>query len=59
MDGFQELFTAKKMNQVVLVILFSIYLIMGYKMPQSVANVIDTTYGKVAVILMALLLFVK
>ena len=59
MDSLKEVFTTKKMNQVVLVILFSIYLIMGYKMPESVASMIDTTYGKVAVILMALVLFVK
>ena len=57
MDGFSDLFKKENMGQVILCILFIIYLIMGYKMPDSIANVIDTNYGKVIVVVMALILF--
>ena len=45
------------MSQLVLVVLFIIYLLMGYKTPASVASMIDTTVGKIVVALIALLLF--
>ena len=57
MDSFSDLFKKENMGQVILCILFIIYLIMGYKMPDSIANVIDTNYGKVIVVVMALILF--
>jgi hypothetical protein len=57
MDNFQDLFKKKNMGELLLAILFIIYLIMGYKTPSVLANVIDTTYGKVVVVLVALLLF--
>jgi hypothetical protein len=41
----------------VLAILFIVYLISGYKTPDSVANVIDTIYGKIVVVVVALILF--
>ena len=58
-NNFQNLGSTIKTNQVILGILFSIYLIMGYRVPQNVASVIDTIYGKAVVILCALLLFSK
>jgi hypothetical protein len=57
MDNFQDISKPKNMKQVVLGIIFSIYLIMGYKMPPFIANIIDTLYGKVLVVLMAIILF--
>jgi hypothetical protein len=57
MDSFQDLFKKKNMGELLLGILFIVYLIMGYKTPTVLANVIDTTYGKVIVVLVALLLF--
>jgi len=57
MDSFQDLFKKKNMGELLLAILFIIYLIMGYKTPTVLANVVDTTYGKVIVVLVALLLF--
>ena len=44
-------------GEIVLTILFVIYLIMGYKMPDSVAGVFDTIYGKVIISVIALVLF--
>jgi hypothetical protein len=57
MDSFSELFKKENLGQVMLCILFIIYLIMGYKMPDSVAGVIDTIYGKIGVAVIALVLF--
>ena len=57
MDNFKDLFKKQHMGQVILLILFIIYLIMGYKTPDSLANLIDNVYGKVFVIVIALLLF--
>ena len=44
-------------GEIVLIILFVIYLIMGYNTPLPLANLIDTTYGKIVVVLVALVLF--
>jgi hypothetical protein len=57
MDSFSELFKKENLGQVILCILFIIYLIMGYKVPDSVAGVIDTIYGKIGVAVIALVLF--
>ena len=57
MDSFSDLFKKENMGQVILCILFIIYLIMGYRMPDSIATVIDTSFGKILVIIMALMLF--
>ena len=57
MDSFQDLFKKKNMGELLLGILFIVYLIMGYKPPAALANVIDSTYGKVIVVLVALILF--
>ena len=57
MEYFNELLEKRNMPQLVLVILFIIYLLMGYKTPSSVANIIDSNIGKIIVALFALLLF--
>jgi hypothetical protein len=57
MDSFQDLFKKKNMGELLLAILFIVYLIMGYPTPTILANVIGTSYGTVVVILIALLLF--
>ena len=57
MEYINNLLEKRNMPQLVLVILFIIYLIMGYKMPDGVANVIDSTMGKVVVAVVTLLLF--
>jgi hypothetical protein len=57
MDYFSTLFEKKNMPQLVLLVLFVIYLVMGYKMPEGVATIVDSTIGKIVVILVALMLF--
>jgi hypothetical protein len=57
MDNFKDLFSKKHIPQFILSILMIIYLIMGYKVPEPIANMIDTTYGKIIVVLCALVLF--
>jgi hypothetical protein len=53
MDYLSDLFKKDNMGQVILVILFLIYIIMGYKTPDSVASVVDTLLGKLIVVLVA------
>ena len=57
MEFLNELLEKRNMSQLVLVVLFIIYLLMGYKTPASVASMIDSTVGKIVVALIALLLF--
>ena len=57
MEILNELLEKRNMPQLVLVILFIIYLLMGFKTPDSIASMIDSTVGKIVVALFALLLF--
>lgn len=52
-----DYFDKKHMPESVLTVLFVLYLVMGYKLPETVAVMIDTTIGKIAVGLIALMLF--
>jgi len=57
MEYLNELLEKKNMPQLLLVILFIIYLVVGFQTPESVATMIDSTVGKIIVSLVALLLF--
>jgi len=57
MDYFRDLFTKKHMPELVLAALLSLYLVMGYQVPEGVATMIDTTFGKIVVVVIALMLF--
>ena len=57
MDYFSALFDKKNLPQLVLSVLFIIYLVMGYQMPHNVANAVDSTIGKVIIVVIALMLF--
>jgi hypothetical protein len=59
MNSFSSLFQRENLGQLILSVLFIIYLILGSKVPTSVAGLIDTVYGKVVVIVIALILFVN
>jgi hypothetical protein len=59
MNNLTGLFKTQNIGQLMLTILFVIYLIMGYKTPEPLANLIDTLPGKVIVIILALSLFVN
>ena len=49
MSSFSSLFQKEHMGELLLAILFIIYLIMGYKTPSAVANIVDTIVGKIIV----------
>jgi len=57
MEYLKELLDKRHVPQLVLSILFVVYLLVGYKMPEGVAQIIDTTIGKVVVALVSLMLF--
>ena len=58
MDHFSNLFKKEKMGELVLIIIFIIYLIMGYKTPEPVANAVDTLVGKIVILLIVISLFI-
>jgi hypothetical protein len=57
MDYFRDLFTKKHMPELVLSALLALYLVMGYQLPEGVATMIDSTVGKIVVVVVALMLF--
>ena len=57
MGYFDELLTKKHMPEFVLALLFALYLVMGYQMPEGVATLIDSSIGKIVIALVALMLF--
>lgn len=57
MEYLKQLLEKKNMPQLVLVVLFIIYLLMGFKTPDSLATMIDSMVGKIVVALFALMLF--
>jgi len=57
MESFSSLFNKEHRGELVLVILFMIYLILGLKTPEPIANLIDTLVGKIVIILIVIYLF--
>lgn len=57
MDYFSTLFDKKNMPQLTLSVLFVLYLVMGYQIPEGAATAIDSTIGKIIVVVIALMLF--
>ena len=57
MNSFSDLLKKENMGQLVLLILFILYLIMGYKTPQPVANLVYTLIGKLVILFMVIYLF--
>jgi len=58
MEYLKSLMEKRNMPQLLLTIMFILYLTMGYNMPVSLASLIDTNVGKLLVVLGALSLFV-
>lgn len=52
-----NMFRKDKMGEVLLCILFIIYLIMGYQTPEPIANVVDTIVGKIVIFAVVVGLF--
>lgn len=46
-------------DEIVLIVLFMIYLIMGYDTPESVANMVDSVPGKISVFLVVIYMFLN
>jgi hypothetical protein len=57
MDSFSKLFKKEHMGELVLFILFVIYLVMGYQTPESVAKVVNSMIGKLLLFFIVLYLF--
>ena len=57
MDSFSSLFKKEHMGELILVILFIIYLIMGYKTPEPVASLVDSLGGKILLFIIVIYLF--
>ncbi len=57
MDSFTELLKKEHMGEFILIILMIIYLVMGFRTPDMIANLIDNIIGKVVIILIVIYLF--
>ena len=57
MESFSSLLKKEHMGELVLVVLFIIYLIMGSKTPEPVAGMVDTLVGKIAIFIIIIYLF--
>jgi hypothetical protein len=57
MDSFTELFKKEHMGEFILIILMIIYLILGFKTPEIIANLVDNLVGKVVIVLIVIYLF--
>jgi hypothetical protein len=57
MESFSSLLKKEHMGELVLVVLFIIYLIMGLKTPEPVAGMVDTLVGKIVIFIVIIYLF--
>ena len=57
MDSFSSLFKKEHMGELILAILFIIYLIMGFRTPQPIAGLIDSLIGKIVIFIIVIYLF--
>jgi hypothetical protein len=53
------LFKKEKLGELILTILFTIYLIMGYKTPEPVASMIDSLVGKIVIFVIVIYMFMN
>ena len=57
METLSSLFKKEHRGELFLVVLLIIYLVMGFKTPESVANLVDTLIGKVVIFITIVFLF--
>ena len=57
MESFSSLLKKEHMGELVFVVLFIIYLIMGSKTPEPVAGMVDTLVGKIVIFITIIYLF--
>ena len=56
MDYYHELMLKRNTSQLVLSVLFLLFLVVPAKIPGSIANLVDTTGGKIATVITAIVL---
>ena len=59
MEGFSSLFKKEHMSELVLAILFIIYLVIGFKTPEPIAGLVDTLVGKISIFVIIVYFFMN
>ena len=59
MNTFKKLMKEAKAHEMVLSILFAVYIVSGVEMSEMIANVVDSMFGQVAIMLLGLSLFLS
>ena len=59
MEGFSKLFNKDHMGQLVLMVVFIIYLLLGLKTPEPFANLVDSLVGKIVIFIVVIYLFMN
>ena len=59
MEVFADLLKKDHMGELILIVLFIIYLVLGLRTPEIVANMVDNVIGKVVIILVVIYLFMN
>jgi hypothetical protein len=54
-----ELFKKQNRNELILTVLFAIYLVAGFRLPEPVANLVDTLAGKIIIMAGVVYAFMK
>ena len=57
MDKISDLFKKEKIGELILVVIFIIYLIMGSHTPSIIANQVNTLFGKLIIIIIIIAMF--
>lgn len=57
MKEFNSLFKKENMGELILIIIFIIYLIMGYKTPEPIAIMVESIIGKIIIFIIVIYLF--
>jgi hypothetical protein len=57
MEIFSSLLKKEHIGELVLVVLFIIYLILGFKTPDLIANMVDSLVGKIVIFMIVVYLF--
>ena len=57
MESFSSLFNKIHRGELILIILFIIYLILGFNTPEPLASLVDSLVGKVIIIIVVIYLF--
>jgi fumarate reductase subunit D len=59
MESFSSLLKKEHMGELVLIILFVVYLILGLKTPEPVASMVDSLVGKIVIFVVVIYLFMN